>query len=177
MKIASGTVPDSFTKVKLSDSDSKRLWENVRKMDSCWVWTGARTKDGYGKMKAIDKVYSVHRLSWMIHKGKIPAGMNVLHRCDNPPCINPDHLWIGTTKDNVADKVAKKRHGFGMGNPPAKLNDSQVLEIREVYSKSHPSISSTARKYKISRCVIYGIINGKLWRHLLNAGMEKDSAA
>jgi hypothetical protein len=88
-----------------------RFWSKVQRSDGCWLWTGASTWQGYGLIHHHGRrgMVSVHRLSWTIANGGIPAGLQVLHRCDNPPCVNPDHLWLGTNADNIADKLAKGR--------------------------------------------------------------------
>lgn len=89
--------------------------KNVRVTDrGCWEWQGSVTPIGYGKVGAGKYlVISTHRLAWMMFRGEIGAGLNVLHRCDNRPCINPDHLWLGTLSDNCADMVSKGRHRGG----------------------------------------------------------------
>ena len=75
----------------------------------CWEFTGPRANYGYGKVGFADGMRAAHRISWEHHNGPIPVGMLVLHRCDNPPCVNPEHLWIGTQADNMRDMVAKGR--------------------------------------------------------------------
>ncbi len=90
---------------------AERLWERVNKTDSCWLWTGATSSANYGQIRfAKDKCVLTHRLAWEVTKGAIPDGLYVLHRCDNPPCCNPDHLFLGTAADNTADMMAKGRH-------------------------------------------------------------------
>jgi len=90
----------------------KRFWGKVQKTDSCWIWTGGTNGHGYGSL-VIDhtgnhRIYA-HRLSWIIHYGEILNGLQVLHKCDNPLCVNPEHLFLGTQKDNMDDMMAKGR--------------------------------------------------------------------
>lgn len=112
-----------------------RFWAKVVKTDGCWRWLGY-TVDRYGRI-ALDggrgaPCAGAHRVSWELHNGPIPEGMCVLHRCDNPPCVNPDHLFLGTQLDNIADRVRKGRNGdlSGQNNGRAKLTSEQVLEMR-----------------------------------------------
>lgn len=86
-----------------------RFWDRVEKSDSCWLWTGAKVPDGYGTMSYEGVVRKTHRLSWLFVYGQVPLGMSVLHRCDNPPCVRPDHLFLGTQSDNMRDCASKGR--------------------------------------------------------------------
>lgn len=99
-------------------STEEKFWSRVDKRgpDECWPWTGGRNTDGYGKApratgsRPIGRGYTAaHRVSWAIHFGPVPDGLWVLHHCDNPPCVNPAHLWLGTNLDNIRDRDAKGR--------------------------------------------------------------------
>ena len=90
----------------------ERFFEKVEKTEKCWGWLAGTNKDGYGKFKMRGKTLQAHRLSWVIHNGIIPEGMCVLHHCDNPPCVNPAHLFLGTILDNNRDRDAKGRNGY-----------------------------------------------------------------
>ena len=91
-----------------------RFWSKVRKADGdgCWEWMGARVKTGYGQIgrSRTRQLIATHRLSWELYRGAIPSGLCVCHRCDNPRCVRPDHLFLGTQADNIHDMVAKGRH-------------------------------------------------------------------
>lgn len=112
----------------------------------CWNWTGARTSAGYGELGLNGKIVTAHRLSYMIFRGEIPDGFLVCHTCDKPECVNPDHLFLGTNRDNVNDMIQKGRQNLsnapngrrngqsGEKNYQAKLTEPDVLEIRRLYS-------------------------------------------
>jgi hypothetical protein len=131
----------------------------------CWLWTGYRMPDGYGQIARPQNGgrERTHRYSWEIHNGPIPAGIHVLHRCDNPPCCNPAHLFLGTNVDNVADKVAKGRQSRlgtgrrGEAHASAKLTDEQVRHIhrREMRGADY------AELYGVHRWHVYAIQQGR----------------
>ena len=96
----------------------ERFWMKVEKTESCWLWTAAINKTGYGDFYASrTKHVLAHRFSWVLHYGPVPDGLFVCHHCDNPRCVRPDHLWLGTTQENTADMLKKGRHRFGTGQP------------------------------------------------------------
>ena len=95
---------------------TERFFEKVVKSDNCWVWSGSTAHFGHGQFWANDKHYSAHRWSWEFHNGPIPEALCVCHHCDNPPCVNPTHLFLGTRRDNYLDAVKKGRMA-----PPARI--------------------------------------------------------
>lgn len=109
-------------------SVSDRFWRKVLKTPDCWAWSGAKQRRGYGCMETTKGVNrSAHRVSWELHFGEIPKGMCVLHKCDNPECTRPDHLFLGTLKDNTKDMISKGRH-LGSGRPKGTRLSPASLE-------------------------------------------------
>src|SRR5688500_5712196 len=102
----------------LAPATVQRFWAKVSKTERCWLWLAAHSELGYGRFYADGRTQSAHRVSWQLTNGAIPAGLVVCHRCDNPRCVNPSHLFLGSHRDNMADAVGKGR----MDNPTAKTN-------------------------------------------------------
>lgn len=142
----------------------KRVSKNSR---GCWIWLGAWDKDGYGEVYLGGRKYRSHRASWKIFNGEIPKGMLVLHKCDVPSCVNPRHLYIGTPKDNMSDKMKRGRFrtGVGVKQPSAKLTDVIVKEIRKKYENGMFQ-RIIAKEYGVSQSVVSTVINNKAWRHV-----------
>lgn len=135
--------------------------EHRPELGSCWSWTGGKIRDGYGEYRIKKKAYGTHRLSWMLHYGIIPDGLLVCHSCDNPACVNPAHLWLGTVGDNARDRQAKGRGSLRSGeeNPSAKLTDEQVAEIRQLYATGEYSQRALALRFGVSQAAIYQIVH------------------
>ncbi len=129
------------------------------------LWTGSKNRDGYGKIDVSDNFsMTAHRLSWELANGSIPAGMCVLHTCDNPACVELDHLFLGTSVDNVADKVAKNRQAKGQSQAFAKLTDDSVRRIRSLAGVV--SMSKIATRFGVSKKAVLLVIQRKTWRHV-----------
>ena len=143
-----------------------RLLANIEKTPSCWIWLGSLDNHGYGRMNVGGKPTMTHRVSWEVHKGPIPPGANVLHRCDNPRCVRPRHLFLGDHAANMADKMAKGRHRYGNVSGEehgmAKLTAEQVLAIRA----DQRSLREVAAEYGLSRTHVWEIRTGRAWTHL-----------
>lgn len=137
--------------------------------DGCWEWRGSVWADrgGYGRFHIKGKAYRAHRISWMIHRGKIPKKMFVCHTCDNTKCVNPDHLFLGTPNDNTQDKINKgrARYDYGRWHHSAKLDDRKVKLIKKHYANGVMQ-KDLAIKFGVSRATICFIVNGKRWSHL-----------
>ncbi len=150
-----------------------RFWEKVFRTDGCWWWVAGTNEHGYGlfNRSSTRKALSTlaHRFSWELHYGPIPGDLCVLHDCDNPLCVRPSHLFLGTRTDNAADKVAKgrQRGSKGVKHYRCLLTEAQVLEIRERAAAGGIAKAALAREYGIATRTLYSIIAGGHWRHLL----------
>lgn len=147
-------------------SDEERFWGKVDKTDSCWFWKSARRSDGYGAFTVDRRQVSAHRHSYALSKGSIPAGMVVMHSCDQPLCVNPDHLSVGTSAQNAADAARKGRRLPGSKNHQAKLTEKLVLEMRARYAKGGISQKRIAEEYGVSPALVGFIVTRKLWKHI-----------
>lgn len=156
-----------------SDSIDVRLWKRVDKTEYCWNWTGRnRTPKGYGSMRWNRVQILVHRISWELANGPIPDGMCVLHRCDNPACVRPDHLFLGTRMDNNVDMSNKGRRRYGVltgeSNGSSKLSCEQVDFIRASHKPHDKQFGTTplARQFGVSVSQIQVIVHGRAWKHV-----------
>ena len=135
-------------------------------MSECIEWTGYRNELGYGRRNIAGRLWLVHRWAWTEANGPIPDGMLVCHHCDNPPCINLDHLFLGTNRDNILDSVAKGRHvtpvHHGADHPNAKVNPHIVREIRRARANGVPA-HAIAWFVGISTSLVYMIANRRRW--------------
>jgi len=158
----------------MSRSLKERFWAKVAfigaEPDACWEWRGTKHYKGYGQIGKGGKLGSgghmlyAHRVAWELTNGPIPEGMQVLHHCDNPICVNPAHLFLGTPADNSADMVAKHRQSFvsrgrGEAHPGVKLSEQDVRDIR----KSLNSSTVLGRMYGVTRQNITRIKQRKTW--------------
>lgn len=130
----------------------------------CWLWVANIYTNGYGQIKINGRPVGAHRVSWELYRGRIPEDLCVLHKCDNPPCVNPDHLFLGTQADNVADQIKKGRLNppYGERQGRAKLATSDILAIRDDL-RTHKEI---AAGYGIASSHVSDIKLRKKWRHL-----------
>jgi hypothetical protein len=139
-------------------------WSIPEPNSGCWLWLAATHYSGYGKIKIGEKQLKAHRISYEIHRGPIPRGIHVLHHCDNPPCVNPDHLFLGTQVENNNDRDNKGRHvplqGEKHGN--SKFTAEQVLHIRQTQT----SVAELAKMYGVNQSSIFKIRKRETWTHI-----------
>lgn len=149
-------------------SIEEKFWEKVNKEsdDKCWTWTASINNFRYGNFNFNGIIERSHRVSWILTNGKIPEGLCVLHKCDNRKCVNPNHLFLGTYKDNAIDRNNKKR---GYIPDPEHVNTTKltwniVREIRKEYKENNITYRNLAKKYGISRSEIGYIIKNEHWK-------------
>lgn len=143
----------------------KRFLSKTKKeLNGCWTWTASKSGSaGYGGFYFKGTKHYAHRVSWELHNGKIPNGMYVLHKCDNPSCVNPSHLFLGTQSDNINDSYAKGRHPSGVGKRSLSLN--RVEEIRERL-KNGESQTSIGTDLSVNVQVIWQVAQGITYKNI-----------
>lgn len=161
----------------------ERFWAKVKKTNSCWIWTAAKRNKGYGAFTYKENGRTIqgraHRYSYELHKGPIPPGMFVLHQCDNPACVNPDHLFLGTNDDNIRDMLSKGRHipggthigdkgdwKRGAAHHAAKLTPDDIREMRRLHAEGGWSYSQLGKRFGVNTSAAYKIVKRLLWKHL-----------
>ena len=157
-----------------------RLWGNTQRQDgpdSCWEFQGQAgrfSRTGHRAVTFNGRQQAAHRVAWILamevtgHESTIPEGMVICHKCDNPPCVRPDHLFLGTPADNAADRDRKGRHHSlkGEANPLAKLTDNDVRAIRQEYAKKKTSQFVLADRYGVNQAAISAVLCGRTWTHV-----------
>lgn len=141
-----------------NESIEDQFWKRVKKEDGCWIWTGAKSSAGYGQLRHKNKLYYAHRISYKLHYGKDPGEFHVLHKCDNPACVNPEHLSLGSHLDNMHDCIKKRRRHDGA---KACLTEKMVIDIKDLYEKKKITQKAIAEKYGVDQSHICKIVNGK----------------
>lgn len=178
-------MPFQYTPVQIA-----RFWSKVNTTAECWTWHGARNIQGYGQFSVEGRMRLAHRVSEEMARGALPSGLCVLHHCDNPPCVRPDHLFRGTRADNMRDMVAKGRY-YGWTTPDrvphgdnhysrrspeamsrgehhygAKLTEADVQSIRLRYAKGGITQKTLAAEYGVGRVAILKVIHRYNWKHI-----------
>jgi hypothetical protein len=150
----------------VSDSDllKARLFHKCRLSESgCWLWVGTKDTGGYGMISRACKYTKAHRVSYEAFVGPIPSGLHVLHACDNPACINPAHLSVGTVKENMAERDARGRRNVkGEQIGTSKITADDALYIKQ----SNESLGVLAKKFGVSDQQVWRIKRGESWKHL-----------
>lgn len=157
---------------RIRKTNQERFLSKIYKKSDCWIWKGFVDKDGYGTFCLRNKDGShqnerAHRASWILKNGKIPGNLYILHKCDNPSCVRPSHLFLGTAKDNYTDSASKKRNIFGERNPSSKLTEENVRYIRSFYTGKRGQVPFLSRKFNVSVHPIWMIVKNRTWKHLL----------
>lgn len=170
MKEATRALTHDSVEIKPSDSDIERFWSKVNKSggdDACWEWMSSTNPKGYGKFWFIDDTISAHRFSWFLANGKIPRHQPfICHKCDNPKCVNPAHLFAGDSQDNISDMISKGRSLTGEKSHAAKITSEDVIEIRRLWHNSRITSRQLGEKYGLGKTSVLRIIHGKTWAHL-----------
>lgn len=170
-----------MTNYNLTPNDIARFWSKVQLPsviggpDICWEWQAGSHTRGYGAFGAAGLNLRAHRVSHSIVNGPIPDGLCVCHSCDNPPCCNPAHLWLGTMRDNTLDMAKKGRHGMvvrpelvwrGEKATNAVLNDNIVRELRRLYKTGKYTYKHLSIMFGVGRGTVYRAINYQGWAHV-----------
>jgi hypothetical protein len=149
--------------------ERRRFWEKVdftgKGTLDCWEWIGGGLPKGYGQIRVRHNSYQSHRFSYSITHGNIPKDLQVLHMCDNPPCCNPWHLFLGTNLDNRQDMVDKVRQARGSLNGMAVLNEDLVLDIKNLLSQG-VTCKEISEDFALKYNTVHAIKQGRNWRHI-----------
>lgn len=149
----------------------ERFLKYANKTEQCWLWTGSRTSTGYGQLNVNGRPQKASRIAYELFIGSIPQNKCVLHNCpggDNPLCVNPSHLWVGTRSDNSKDMRAKNRHRnkihCGEQNGRHTLTEENVRQIRKLFSSGIVSPAAIAKQLSLPSGAVWGVIRGVTWK-------------
>lgn len=151
------------------EEDQKRFWSYVKKGSDCWEWSGSRSPFGYGRMNIRGVIVMAHRFSMALKLGRpLIKGESVLHSCDNPPCVRPEHLRIGTQKDNAADREDRGRGNQPRGSRNGKtiFAEDEIVRIKHMLKSGKLNKGQIADIFECSRSAIEGIASGRTWSHI-----------
>ena len=147
-----------------------RFASGLEDLAGCWPWIGSKNRQGYGKLACVSfgrHKFMAHRVSYLLFVGPIPRGLQVLHHCDNPSCVNPQHLFVGTQKDNMADchrKGRERKAASGEQCSWAKLTWDDVFKIRQLYAEERITQEALAKAFGISPSQVRNIVKGISWK-------------
>lgn len=149
------------------DANKDLFLKQIEKTNRCWIWRGSLNKQtGYGRIQINGKRMGAHRFAYSIFKGDLVDGLFVCHTCDNPTCVNPDHLFLGSSLANIADCIIKGRNTKGEKHGSHKLTENDVREMRRLYATGKHTQKSLAERYGIDRPYTTKIINRRQWKHV-----------
>jgi len=168
---------------ELPEGFEDRFWKRVDKSGACWVWIGPLRNDGYAQMEINGRKHLAHRISWSIEHGVVTGEHCVLHKCDNKPCVRPDHFLAGSRGDNNRDREAKGRGGRASGDRngrrtkpectargerqgSAKLTEAAVKNMRHRFSHGTVTRHQLAAEYGVSFFTVVDVIRRRSWRHI-----------
>lgn len=141
-----------------------RFWSRVDRSGTCWLWKGSTANDGYGSVTWNGRLYRCSHVAIFLTHGQWPARF-VLHKCDNPPCVNPEHLYEGGHVENSQDKVSRGRQSRGEKHGNSKLTEMQVVEIKKLIA-ARATQTEIARRFGVDQSAISLIATGKMWQHV-----------
>ena len=165
--------------IRLKKSQPRSIEETMeiyvpnRNANECWEYQGHRDKRGYGRMYLNCKQGFAHRYIYQHFKGDLKPGQLLRHTCDNPPCVNPDHLIPGNDADNMRDMVERGRQAKGSRHRAAKVTESQVMEMRRQYARGNVTMQQLATRYGLTLTPVSQLIRGVTWKHLPLVEMER----
>lgn len=155
---------------ELTGRQLNNFWNKVAitaDSEKCWNWNGCKIKHGYGAQRLGDSAYLAHRISFAISRTNFSfSEMDVCHKCDNPSCVNPSHLFLGTTAENMRDAIKKGRFVIGEKNHFSKLKEDQVREIRKLYATGQYRKIDLAVKFGVGHSTIVNATNRTNWKHV-----------
>jgi hypothetical protein len=156
--------------MNFNKSFTTRFWGKVSKTKTCWLWQGAKDRDGYGQIRpnSVVSVVKAHRASFYLFHGQIDEDKFVCHSCDVPSCVNPSHLFLGSNKDNVKDMDTKGRRNPAKNNqlPQTRLTPEKVREIRKLYKETSCTYKKLAVQFEVSQSAIFLIVKKKNWKYI-----------